>query len=77
MSTRNIPVFEYTTELSPDTRAEIALLAASQRTLGDVLTWGRAQHPPRVPSEIITQDEFTHDVVMSWGAELYLVYDTT
>ena len=48
-----------------------------QRTLGDVLSWGRAQRPPRSVAEIITQDEYTHDVLIELDAPHYLVFDTT
>jgi hypothetical protein len=47
------------------------------RTLGHVLSWLRRQHPPRDVSEIVTQDEYTHDVVVGWQADLFLVFDTT
>lgn len=49
----------------------------SQRTLGDVLAWGRGQTPVRTVTEIITQDEYTHDVVVALDAPHYLVFDTT
>jgi hypothetical protein len=49
----------------------------AQRTLGDVLSWGRAQSPPRSVTEIVTQDEYTHDVVVELEAPHYLVFDTT
>ena len=55
----------------------IAPQLQSQRTLGDVLSWGRAQSPPRSVTEIITQDEYTHDVVVELEAPHYLVFDTT
>ena len=48
-----------------------------QRTLGDVLAWARSQQPPRTVTEIITQDEYTHDVVVGYDDPLYLVFDTT
>ncbi len=48
-----------------------------QRTLGDVLAWARSQHPPRTVTEIVTQDEYTHDVVIAYDEGLYLVFDTT
>ena len=47
------------------------------RTLGAVLDWLRAQEPPRGVGEIVTQDEYTHDVIVSWGERLTLVFDTT
>ena len=46
-------------------------------TLADVLAWGRAQRPPAPVAEIVTQDEYTHDVVVPLGARDYLSFDTT
>jgi len=48
-----------------------------QRTLADVLTWARAQIPQRSVTEIVTQDEYTHDVVIAFEGQQYLVFDTT
>ena len=48
-----------------------------QRTLGDVLAWARSQQPPRAVTEIVTQDEYTHDVVLMYDERVYLVFDTT
>jgi hypothetical protein len=47
------------------------------RTLGPVLEWLRAQDPPRIVREIITQDEYTHDVIVPWSERLVLVFDAT
>lgn len=57
----------------------VALETAMQglQTLGDVLTWSRAQMPPWSVAEIVTQDEYTHDVVLEASARPYLVFDTT
>ena len=57
--------------------AAFAGTLGDQRTLGDVLAWLRAQTPPRSVAEIVTQDEYTHDVVARWDDELWLVFDTT
>ncbi|MBI3792334.1 MAG: hypothetical protein HY275_15845 [Gemmatimonadetes bacterium] len=46
-------------------------------TLGDVLAWARALTPPRAPEAIITQDEYTHDVVLALGPARWLAFDTT
>ena len=57
-------------------RAEVS----AQRTLADVLAWARGRRPPAEIMEIVTQDEYTHDVVLGDGAgddRIYLVYDTT
>ena len=56
---------------------QLAAALRSQRTLGDVLAWGRAQSPARSVTEIITQDEYTHDIVIAVDAPHYLVFDTT
>lgn len=57
--------------------ANVAAALQQLRTLGDVMAWGRAQAPPRAPAEIITQDEYTHDVVLELGSACWLVFDTT
>jgi hypothetical protein len=48
-----------------------------QRTLGDVLAWLRAQSPPRSVTDLLTQDEYTHDVVVQWSDQRYLAFDAT
>lgn len=35
------------------------------------------QEPPRAVSNIVTQDEYTHDVIVPWSERLVLVFDTT
>lgn len=61
-------------------RSEHALLATaiqSLRTLADVLAWAPKQVPPRSVAEIVTQDEYTHDVVLEANGQPYLAFDTT
>ena len=47
------------------------------RTLAQVLAWTRTSSPPRPVSCIVTQDEYTHDVVVPLDREIFLVFDTT
>ena len=47
------------------------------RTLGGVLGWMTAQDPPRTVTDIVTQDEYTHDVIVGWSDRLFLVFDST
>ena len=56
-----------------------ALRAAVQplRTLGDVLAWSREATRSRQPTEIVTQDEYTHDVVFDLDGAFYLAFDTS
>ncbi len=74
--TTDIPI-TYAVPLSPEARAEIASTVGGHHTLEAVLDWCRAQTPPIWVDEIVTQDEFTHDVVVRFGQQLYLVYDVT
>lgn len=60
--------------------AELESKLAKHKTLGQVLSWAALQPKgeflPQIVAEVITQDEFTHDVVIPYQ-NLFLVYDTT
>lgn len=61
-------------------RPEFARLAdelAALHMLGDVVRWAARQQPPRAILDVITQDEYTHDVVLHYRDDLHLVFDTT
>jgi len=45
-------------------------------SLEKALNWGRTQSPPVAVEAILTQDEYTHDVLIPFENR-YLVYDTT
>ena len=66
--------------LSENEFAELEMILAKHKTLGQVLTWAGAQPKgdflPQIVAEVVTQDEFTHDVVIPYK-DLFLVYDTT
>ena len=46
------------------------------KSLSEVVAWGLACVPKRIV-EIVTQDEYTHDVLLPNGDGSYLVWDTT
>ena len=46
-----------------------------RRTLADVLAWARTQRPPLTVTEIVTQDEYTHDVLIELEPRPCLVFD--
>jgi hypothetical protein len=46
-------------------------------TLEEVLRWGLAAKPACDVVAVVVQDEFTHDVVLSWHQGKWLVFDTT
>ena len=63
--------------VSPQILASITTAVAGHHTLQHALRWGFAQTPPRTVAGVIVQDEFTHDVILTWDSPLHLVYDTT
>lgn len=46
-------------------------------TLAGVLQWARDQTPACAVLEIVTQDEYTHDVVLPFDGSHFLVFDAT
>jgi hypothetical protein len=62
--------------LSETDRAAIA----SHKGLADVLAWAatkpKADVHPQTVAEVVTQDEFTHDIIVPYRG-VFLVYDTT
>jgi hypothetical protein len=57
--------------------ARAARELAQRHSLADVLQWAREQRPPRQVAEIVTQDEYTHDVVLPFDGGHFLVFDAT
>lgn len=48
--------------------------------LNHVVNWCATQQQPCTVKDAVTQDEFTHDVILQFGAnedELYIVFDAT
>ena len=58
-------------------RRQLASELAQLHTLADVLAWARRARPPRQVAEIVTQDEYTHDVVLTLDGSHHLVFDAT
>ncbi|NVJ24222.1 hypothetical protein HUW62_23620 [Myxococcus sp. AM011] len=63
--------------LPPEQREALERELAPLTMLQDVVRWGFASTPPRDVTEVVVQDEFTHDVVLPWKDGGYLVFDTT
>jgi len=70
-----VPLTNYA-GLEPPRSLALAAEVAGHTTLERVLD-GRSLTPPRRVDEIVTQDEFTHDVVVAIEPPFYLVYDVT
>lgn len=64
--------------------AEVAGLASSLstvETLSDILCWARnlpeGEVRREIVSDIVVQDEYTHDIVVPWKSRYALVLDAT
>jgi len=57
--------------------ADILSEVGSVRTLEQVMLWAFGRKPPAELLNVVTQDEFTHDVVIRVSPEVFLVFDTT
>jgi hypothetical protein len=76
MSARQVEV-EAIGDVTSRDLARFRLALRDLHTLGPVLDWLRAQEPPRTVRDIVTQDEYTHDVIVPWSERLMLVFDAT
>lgn len=56
---------------------DLLTVASRHRTLEEVVRWSLSLAPPRLISRVVIQDEYTHDVVLTYEEGVYLVYDTT
>lgn len=67
-------------KLPEDEFAELENELAKLKTLEQVLTWAgtkpKGDFVPQIVLEVITQDEFTHDIIVPYR-DLFLVFDTT
>jgi len=59
------------------TLASIETLVTGHRTMEEVVRWGLASKPMRLVARVVVQDEYTHDVVVPFRDDVFLVYDTT
>jgi hypothetical protein len=73
---RAIPLFDHVT-LSAAARSALGEAIRPLMTLADVLAWARSSTPAWSVVEIVTQDEYTHDVVLASLGQPYLAFDTT
>ncbi len=58
-------------------RVALAAAVAPLETLADVVAFCAARTPQAAIAEVVIQDEFTHDVVVSIGGGRSLVFDAT
>lgn len=75
-STRQVPLTSIG-RVPSELVSQLARELSGLLTLADVLAWARRATPPRQVVEIVTQDEYTHDVVLTLDGSRFLVFDAT
>lgn len=63
--------------LPADELSQLRLRVTGHPTLGHVIRDWATARPPRPIAEIVTQDEYTHDIIIVYRDDIHLVYDTT
>lgn len=61
----------------PDLAVLLAAEVAPLGLLGELMEWAFARRPRIELTDVVVQDEYTHDVVLRFDAEHWLVFDTT
>ena len=56
---------------------EITTLTESHRSLSKIIQWLASQGQKNTLSDTVTQDEYTHDIIVKLRDEIHLVYDVT
>ena len=73
---RTIPISAVGT-VSQSVLSQVSDAFGARYTLAAVLQWAREQQPARSVVEIVTQDEYTHDVILPFDGSHFLVFDAT
>jgi hypothetical protein len=63
--------------LGADDFARIVEAVAGQRSMRQAIAWFASQVPPLATADMVTQDEFSHDILVAYRGGLWLVYDST
>jgi hypothetical protein len=75
METR-VPV-ENREALSPDEFVQVAEALSHHRSIKHAIDWLVTHDPPIVPTGLVTQDEYSHDILVDYPGGVWLVYDTS
>ncbi|MEM1249101.1 MAG: hypothetical protein AAGK22_22160 [Acidobacteriota bacterium] len=68
---------EFVGGVPKDVVEELAELVRGHQSLKAVLDWCLTQEPPILGTGVVTQDEFTHDLIVPARPGVFLVYDST
>lgn len=64
-------------EIATKHRKHLTDVLSHHQGLNDAMYWGLEIEPQRMVAEVVTQDEYTLDVLMPYDDDLWIVYDAT
>ena len=65
------------TSLPDGSFAELTSALPVFGTLMELVAWGSKQAPPVILKETVALDEYSHEVIVPWRENLWLVYGST
>ena len=71
-----IPI-ENRARLSHEEFARLVAILTRQRSIMHAVDWWTTFDPPLARPEMVTQDEFSHDLIADLRDGLWIVYDST
>ncbi len=57
--------------------ARLAETLSHHRSIKHALDWLASLTPPLAPTDMVTQDEYSHDILVPYPNGLWLIYDST
>ncbi len=72
----SIPV-ENRANLPPLEFAQLATAISRHRSIKHALDWLASLTPPLAPTDMVTQDEYSHDILVPYPNGFWLIYDST
>ena len=72
----SVPV-ENRAELPTEEFSHLARSLANHHSIKRAVDWLTGHDPPIAPSGMVTQDEYTHDILVPYPGGLWIVYDST
>jgi hypothetical protein len=72
-----IVLVEYRTGLGDEVLSHITTALGRHRSIKEAVVWLAAHDPPIAPAGMVTQDEYSHDIIVPYPGGLWLVYDST
>jgi hypothetical protein len=63
--------------LAQDEFSRLVAALSQHRSMKHAVDWLARHDPPIGPAGMVTQDEYSHDIVVAYPGGLWVVYDST